>query len=60
MRFVTVKPAPGCKVRDPLTSESLPEKGREVPLNAFWQRRIESGDVVPVEPARDTPKKAKE
>jgi hypothetical protein len=59
MRFVTVKPAPDRKVRDNQTGEPLPEKGKSVPLTAFWQRRIESGDVLLVD-TRDTAKKTKE
>ncbi|WP_420865029.1 DUF2635 domain-containing protein [Pseudomonas simiae] len=30
----------------------LPEKGDSVPLNAYWQRRINDGDVVKAEPEK--------
>ncbi len=49
---VFVKPAPGLRVRDPMTRELLPETGATVPLNAFWRRRLEDGDVVRTEPRR--------
>jgi hypothetical protein len=42
-----VKPAPGVKVRDPVSKTHLPESGREVPdTDPFWHRRLRSGDVV--------------
>jgi hypothetical protein len=43
---VFVKPAPGLKVRDPITHKHLPESGREVPDNTYWMRRLNAGDVV--------------
>lgn len=49
---VFVKPAPGARVRDPVTRELLPEAGAPVPLNAFWRRRLEDGDVVRTDPRR--------
>lgn len=52
-----VKPAPGIKVRDPVSRLHLPEEGREVPENTFWIRRLQSGDVIKVEPQQ--PAKAK-
>lgn len=42
-----VKPSsPGLVVRDPVTMERLPDNGRDVPNNSYWQRRIIDGDVV--------------
>jgi hypothetical protein len=49
-----VKPAPGRAVRDPSNMQLLPEDGREVPNNQFWQRRLRDGDVVEVAEARAT------
>jgi len=45
--MVFVKPAEGMRVRDPMRNyEPLPSEGKRVPLNGFWQRRINLGDVV--------------
>lgn len=44
-----VKPAPGLKVRDPVTKQHLPESGTEVPEDSYWIRRIADGDVVVVQ-----------
>lgn len=49
-------------VRDPRDGKPLPAEGREVPLTAFWQRRLRDGDVEIIpeaeapseEPAPDT------
>ena len=43
-----VKPAPGLVVRDPVTKFPLPAEGREVQLSSYWQRRLNSGDVVAI------------
>jgi len=43
-----VKPAPGVKVRDPISKAHIPEEGREVPESSYWIRRVRSGDVVEV------------
>ena len=50
-----IKPAPGLKVRDPVSKRLLPAEGLEVPeTNTYWARRLRSGDVVRVEaPASD-------
>lgn len=45
-----VKPAPGIRVRDPLSRLHLPEEGKEVPEDSFWTRRLRSGDVVRADP----------
>jgi len=42
-----IKPArPGLVVRDPITRETLPDEGREVPRSTYWIRRLTGGDVV--------------
>jgi hypothetical protein len=46
---VIVKPAPGVKVRHPVTRKRIPETGIEVPSSdTYWARRLRSGDVVEV------------
>lgn len=41
-----VRPAPGLKVRDPITKRHLPDHGKEVPSSTYWLRRVADGDVV--------------
>lgn len=42
-----VKPAPGLKVRDPVTKQLLPPEGIEVSDSSiFWTRAMNDGDVV--------------
>jgi hypothetical protein len=41
-----VKPAPGLKVRNPVTKRHLPLEGAEVPESTYWVRRLAAGDVV--------------
>ncbi|WP_269501104.1 DUF2635 domain-containing protein [Burkholderia sp. IMCC1007] len=42
-----VKPAPGLKVRHPVTKQFLPPEGIEVPDgDIFWTRVANDGDVV--------------
>ncbi|MCA8260813.1 DUF2635 domain-containing protein [Burkholderia multivorans] len=42
-----VKPAPGLKVRHPVTKQFLPPEGIEVPDgDIFWTRAAADGDVV--------------
>ncbi|AOK33963.1 TPA: DUF2635 domain-containing protein [Burkholderia cenocepacia] len=42
-----VKPAPGLKVRHPVTKQFLPPEGIEVPDgDIFWTRAASDGDVV--------------
>jgi len=40
-----VVPAKGRVVPDPERGNDLPEKGREVPRNAYWLRALTAGDV---------------
>ncbi|VVE06652.1 DUF2635 domain-containing protein [Pandoraea sputorum] len=45
-----VKPAPGLKVRHPVTKQLLEEAGITVPDDdIFWTRAINDGDVVRVD-----------
>ncbi|MET0611315.1 DUF2635 domain-containing protein [Pseudomonas caspiana] len=47
MKRVHVKPAEGRAVPDPARGgELLSAEGYEVPLTAFWQRRINDADVI--------------
>lgn len=41
-----VRPAPGLKVRDPISKVHIPEGGCDVPETSFWFRRLRSGDVL--------------
>lgn len=50
-----VKPAPGLKVRHPVTKQFLPPEGIEVPDgDIFWTRVANDGDVVVESPAPAT------
>jgi hypothetical protein len=46
MERIFVKPAEGSRVKDPLTFELMPERGKSVPANSYWLRRIKDGTVV--------------
>jgi hypothetical protein len=50
---VTIKPAPGLKVRKP-DGPLLPEEGATVELTSYWRRRLAAGDVIEVSTARTT------
>lgn len=54
-----IKPAPGIKVRDPVTRQHLPESGKDVLLDSYWVRCLESGDVLLVKPT-ETPREKTE
>lgn len=44
-----IKPAPGLKVRDPVTKQFI-EPGHEVDATDFyWHGRLRDGDVLPIE-----------
>ena len=49
--MIKVKPAEGRLVRDPVTRAELPAKGKTVPRNAYWLRRLADEDVVEVSAA---------
>lgn len=49
-RRLFVRPGPGLIVRDPETKAPLPAEGREVPLDTYWFRRLQDGDVVEEQP----------
>ena len=49
-----VKPAPGLKVRHPVTKQFLPDEGIEVPDgDIFWTRAAADGDVVIAAPVAE-------
>jgi hypothetical protein len=50
VKTAILRPTNGGTVRDPDTFEKLPVEGAEKELTSYWLRRIESGDVVLVEP----------
>lgn len=41
-----VIPKSGLTIPDPDLNDYLPPEGRDVPLSAYWQRRIKDGDVI--------------
>lgn len=43
---ITVVPAEGRAVPDPEAGDLLPVEGRQVTLNAWWQRRQNDGDIT--------------
>ncbi len=45
-----VKPAPGIKVRDPISRIHIPETGKEVPESSYWIRALANKDVVACAP----------
>lgn len=45
MKMVFVRPREGLKVPDPDRGDFLPPEGRQVPLESFWKRRLNCGDV---------------
>lgn len=59
-RTAFVTPKPGLTIRDPQTLAVLPAEGAEVPHNAYWQRRIQAGDVTvrKAKPSKATAKPA--
>ena len=63
MTQIYLKPVAGRDSPDPAKGGALlPEKGDSVPMNAYWQRRINDGDVVKAEavkPPAMGPKAAK-
>mgnify|MGYP001466192946 CR=1 FL=1 len=57
MERVFLKPArDGLLIRDPNNRTTLPAEGAEVNLTRYYQRRINDGDVVIVQPAKSSKK----
>lgn len=55
MTTVHLWPAPGRACPMPEKGgELLPDKGAPVPLNAYWQRRLNDGDAVKTDPATES------
>ena len=48
--MIYVKPAPGLRIRDPVSKVHLPEAGRLVAESSHWNRRIRAGDVLVSDP----------
>lgn len=47
-----VKPAPGIKLRDPVTKQFIPDGGHTVDdFDLYWIRRINDGDAIRVDAA---------
>jgi hypothetical protein len=55
MIHVTLMPAPGRAVRDPLSLTLLPGAGARVAINSFWRRRLRDGDVSIVDEPTSSP-----
>lgn len=52
MDTVFVKPASGGRIRMPERAYAvMPAEGKAVPLTAYYQRLIDSGDLIPATPA---------
>lgn len=47
--MITIKPAPGRAVRDPVTRQLLKPEGEKRRPDAYWRRRLADGDVVKVQ-----------
>lgn len=45
MKTMTIKPAPGLRVRTP-DGGLLPESGATVERSSYWIRRLDDGDVI--------------
>lgn len=45
-RTAYLTPKAGLTIRDPRSLSVLPDAGAGVQLSAYWQRRIEAGDVT--------------
>jgi hypothetical protein len=57
--MIKVKPGEGLIVRDPVTLAELPAKGKSVPRNAYWLRRLADGDVIEAEGGKSDKKEAR-
>lgn len=52
MKKIFIKPASGRVVPHPERGGFLAEQGEEVTLTAYWQRRVNDGDVVQDKPTK--------
>jgi len=53
MQTAKLKAKKGVKVRDPKTGQHLAEGGEVKPLNTYWRRRLNDGDVdIVAEPSK--------
>lgn len=50
-----IKPIAGRMIFDPDRGDLLPDEGREVTDQQYWQRRIQDGDVEMLIPENDEP-----
>lgn len=48
MQTITVRPAEGLLIRDPILLDHIEAEGRLVQLSDYWRRRLRDGDVVEV------------
>lgn len=46
IKTIFIRPAPGLKVRDPVTKQHLREDGEEKPRSTYWLRRLAKGEVI--------------
>lgn len=61
MATVTLKPAPGLKIRVPERGmRHLAESGEPVALNPYWRARLRDGDVTEVKTAAKPAKQQKD
>ncbi len=51
MTTVTVKPAPGLLIRDPVLRDFIEPEGREVQLSPYWTKLLRDRDVEEVDKA---------
>lgn len=56
---LNLKPAPGRRVRDPITLALLAPEGESKPDNSYWQRKLRDGDVELIPEVSPDPKPAK-
>jgi len=46
MEKIFVKPVEGKRCKDPRSNLVLPERGKHVPKNSYWLRRVSDGDCL--------------
>lgn len=52
-RVVFLVPKSGMLIRDPMTGDRLPARGKRVELNSYWSRRIAEGSVTVFEETKN-------